>query len=89
MKTRIAKCARHQRRSVNVYADLGYKSADEMLVKARLITTIAEILVKRGGTQAKAAALLGVPPSKLSKMLRGQFCSFSERKLMGFLSVYG
>jgi len=72
-----------------VYADLGYKSADEMLVKAQLVTTIAEILTERGYTQTKAAELLGIPLPKLSKMLRGQFRGFSERKLMDCLTLLG
>jgi len=89
MKTRTDKSANHHRGSANVYADLGYKSADEMLVKAQLVTTIAEILAERGLTQTKAAALLGIPQPKLSKMLRGQFRGFSERKLMDCLTLLG
>jgi len=89
MKTRIDKGVSHQRGSTNVYADLGYKSADEMLIKAQLVTTIAEILTERGYTQAKSAALLGIPQPKLSKMLRGQFRGFSERKLMDCLTLLG
>jgi predicted XRE-type DNA-binding protein len=86
MKSRQDKSTSHQHGSVNVYADLGYKAADEMLVKAQLVTKIAEILTERGYTQTKAAALLGIPQSKLSKMLRGQFRGFSERKLMDCLT---
>ncbi len=89
MKTRTQKSASHQRGSANVYADLSYRSADEMLVKAQLVTTIAEILTERGYTQTKAAALLGIPQPKLSKMLRGQFRGFSERKLMDCLTLLG
>jgi predicted XRE-type DNA-binding protein len=54
----------HQRGCTNVYADLGYKSAEEMLVKAQLVTTIAEILTERGYTPTNAAALLGIPQPK-------------------------
>ena len=79
LKTLTSKSVSHQRDGTNVYADLGYKSADEMLVKAQLVTTMAEILAERGYTQTKAAGLLGIPQPKLSKMLRGQFRGFSER----------
>jgi predicted XRE-type DNA-binding protein len=89
MKTRIAKSVSLQRGSTNVYADLGYKTADEMLVKAQLVTTIAEILTERGYTQTRAATLLGIPQPKLSKMLRGQFRGVSERKLMDCLTLLG
>jgi len=56
VKTRTDKSVSHQRGSANV-ADLGYKSHDELLVKAQLVTTIAEILAERSYTQTKAAAL--------------------------------
>ncbi len=79
----------HERGSTNVYADLGDKSAEEMLVKAQLVTAIGEILTERGYTQTKAAELLGIPQPKLSKMLRGQFRGFSERKLMDCLTMLG
>ena len=46
-------------------------------------------LAERAYTQTKAAALLGVPQPKLSKMLRGQFRGFSERKLMDCLTLLG
>lgn len=89
MRTRTDKSVSHQRGSTNVYADLGYKSADAMLVKAQLVTTIADILAERGYTQTGAATLLGIPQPKLSKMLRGQFRGFSERKLMDCLTLLG
>ncbi len=89
MRTRTDKTVCHRRGSTNVYADLSYKSADEMLVKAQLVTTIAEVLAERGYTQTKAAELLGIPQPKLSKMLRGQFRGFSERKLMDCLTLLG
>ena len=89
MTTRSANSVSHQRGSTNVYADLGYKSADEMFVKAQLVTTIAEVLAELGYTQTQAAELLGIPQPKLSKMLRGQFRGFSERKLMDCLTLLG
>lgn len=82
MKSRTGRSVSHQRGSTNVYADA-------MLVKAQLVTTIAEILAERGYTQTKAAALLGIPQPKLSRMLRGQFRGFSERKLMDCLTLLG
>lgn len=83
------KNASHERGSTNVYADLGYKAADDMLVKARLVAKVAEILAECGFTQTKAAAVLGIPQPKLSKLLRGQFRGFSERKLMDCLTRLG
>ena len=75
--------------SGNVYADLGYPDADEMLVKAQLVSKIAEIIQRRGLTQVEAAKLLGLTQPKISAMLRGQFRGFSERKLIDCLTSLG
>ena len=79
----------HAAGSTNVYADLGYPDADEMLVKARLVTKIAEILTARDLTQIEAARIVGLPQPKLSRLLRGQFRGFSERKLIDCLTRLG
>jgi predicted XRE-type DNA-binding protein len=85
MKSRTARNGvSYQRGSENVD-----KSAGEMFVKAKLVGTIGAILVERGYTQTRAAVLLGIPQPKLSKMLRGQFRGFSERKLMDCLTLLG
>lgn len=75
--------------SPNVYADLGYPDAEEMLVKAQLVSKIAEIIRRRGLTQVEAAKLLGLTQPKVSAMLRGQFRGFSERKLIDCLTSLG
>jgi predicted XRE-type DNA-binding protein len=80
---------RHESGSGNVYADLGIGDPEGMLVKAQLVTKIAEILAERGYTQTKASDILGVPQPKLSKILRGQFRGVSERKLMDCLAKLG
>jgi phage-related protein/predicted XRE-type DNA-binding protein len=73
----------------NIYADLGYPDADEMLVKAQLVSRIAEIIQRRELTQVEAAKVLGLTQPKVSAMLRGQFRGFSERKLMDCLISLG
>ena len=75
--------------SGNVYADLGYPDADEMLVKAQLVSKIAEIIRQRGLTQVEAARVLGLTQPKVSAMLRGQFRGFSERRLIDCLTSLG
>ena len=75
--------------SGNVYADLEYADADEMLIKAQLVSKIAEIIKRKGFTQTQAAKLLGMPQPKLSNLLRGQFRGFSERRLMDCLTKLG
>lgn len=73
----------------NVYADLRYGDADEMLIKAQLVTKVAEIIKRKGLTQTQAAELLGMPQPKLSNLLRGRFRGVSERRLMDCLTKLG
>ncbi|MBK9114541.1 MAG: XRE family transcriptional regulator [Betaproteobacteria bacterium] len=73
----------------NVYVDLGYADADEMLIKAQLVAKIAEIIKRKGITQTHAAALLEMPQPKLSNLLSGQFRGVSERRLMDCLTKLG
>jgi len=75
--------------SANVYADLGFENAEEMLVKAQLATKIGEIIRRRKLTQIQAAELLGIPQPKLSNMLRGQFRGISETKMIECLTRLG
>ena len=75
--------------SGNVYADLGYSNAEEMLVKARLVSKIAEIVRDKGLTQAQTAKVLGLTQPKVSALLRGQFRGISERKLIDCLTSLG
>lgn len=51
-------------------------------VKAQLARRITELLAESGIPQTDAAALLGLPEPKLSKMLRGQFRGFSLFELL-------
>jgi len=75
--------------SGNVYADLALDDPEAMLVKAKLVTRIAELLASRGLTQTEGATLLGISQPKLSNLLNGRFRGFSERKLMDFLTRLG
>lgn len=75
--------------SGNVYRDLGFPDAGEMLVKAQLVSKIREIIRSKGLTQVEAAKILGLPQPKLSGILRGQFRGVSERKLIDCLTSLG
>ena len=60
----------------NVYADLRYDDANEMLIKAQLVAKIAEIIKRKGIKRIQAAALLQIPQTKLSNLLSGRFRVF-------------
>jgi predicted XRE-type DNA-binding protein len=75
--------------NTSVYEQLGFPDAEEMLVKAKLVSKIGEILRERGWSQQEAAKVLGMTQPKLSKMLRGQFRGISEMKMMDCLVRLG
>ncbi len=91
MKKQKKRARKHdfEKGSGNVYADLARSDPEAMLVKAKLVTKIAEILTSRELTQTEGATLLGIPQPKLSNLLGGRFRGFSERKLMDFLTRLG
>lgn len=73
----------------SAYEELGFADSGEMLVKAKLVLQISEILRERGWSQQHAAKMLGITQPKLSKMLRGQFRGISEMKMMDCLVRLG
>lgn len=75
--------------SGNVYADLGFPDAEEMLVKAQLVTKIGDIVKQRKLTQQQAAELMGMSQGRVSNMLRGHFHGISEAKLIDCLTRLG
>lgn len=89
MTKRKAKAPHYELDTGSVYKALDYDDADEMLIKAQLVSKIAEILDRKGLTQTQAAALLGLTQPKLSKLLRGGFRGVSERRLLDCLTRLG
>ncbi len=79
--------ASHTYGGPNVYADLGYRDPDRMLIKAQLVNRIAERLAENAITKNEAAILLGISQSELSRVFRGQFRSLPEYKLMRCLAL--
>lgn len=75
--------------SGNVYADLGFSDAEEMLIKAELALAITTIIKTHSLTQAEAAKILGITQPKLSNLMRGQFRGISEAKMMSCLTRLG
>ena len=78
-----------EKSSGNVFADLGLPDAEEMLVKARLAAKIGEIIKHRHLTQQQASEILGMPQSKISNLLRGNFRGISEVKMLECLNLLG
>ncbi len=75
--------------SGNVFADLGLPDADKLKIKSGLALEITRAIRRLGLTQEEAGRRIGLPQPKVSTLLRGNFSSLSERKLMDCLNRLG
>jgi len=75
--------------SGNVFRDVGLPDADELDIKANLAIKIGQIIARRGLSQVKAAAVLGIDQPKVSAIVRGRLEKFSIERLCGFLTRLG
>lgn len=75
--------------SGNVFADLGLANAEEELVKAKLVSKIAEVIEKRRMTQAQAGEIMGLPQPKVSELCNGRTETYSVERLYRFLTKIG
>jgi predicted XRE-type DNA-binding protein len=75
--------------SGNVFADLGLADSDELLPKARLASTISDLIDEQGLTQLQAASLLDTTQPKISNLVNGRLEGFSLERLARFLTLLG
>ena len=75
--------------SGNVFSDLGFRDAEERLLKAKLATKIAQLIEKKGWTQAQTAERTGLDQPKVSHLLRGRLSGFSADRLFAILNRLG
>src|SRR2546422_2386541 len=73
----------------NVFADLGFQDAEGRLLKANLATKIAQLIEKKGWTQAQTAQRTALDQSQVSRLLRGQLSGFSADRLFAVLNRLG
>ena len=55
----------------NVFADLGMKDPEELMLKAQLANRIAQSIATKGFNQVEAARHLGIDQPNVSALLRG------------------
>jgi predicted XRE-type DNA-binding protein len=79
----------HELSSGNVFADLGFKNAEQELLKARLTLQIHKLLKQRGLTQGQAAKLLGTTQPQISALMGLKPVSVSIGRLLEFLNALG
>lgn len=75
--------------SGNVFADLGMANAEEHLLKAGLVSKLAEVIRDLDLTQTAAAKLTGISQPDLSRLLRGRFRDMSADRLIRALIRLG
>ncbi|HYW48154.1 MAG TPA: helix-turn-helix transcriptional regulator [Bryobacteraceae bacterium] len=75
--------------SGNVFADLNFPKADDLLAKAALAARIIAEIQRRRLMQSQAAAILGIDQPKISALEHGKLSGFSIERLMRCLLVLG
>jgi predicted XRE-type DNA-binding protein len=69
----------------NIFADLGFKDAPELLAKAELTRQICSTLRARKLTHRQAAGVLGIAHPDVTALMNGRTTSFSIDRLMKLL----
>ena len=79
------------RSSGNVFADLGFPPEEVVVLsmRAEVMASLRNLIVKRGWTQAEAARQLGVTQSRISDLVRGRFEKFSLDMLVSLAARAG
>jgi len=73
--------------SGNVFADLGLKDADSLLMRAELGFQILKILKGRGlKKQKEVQKVLKIGQAEISQLMNARYHRFSEARLMAFLN---
>ena len=73
--------------SGNVFADLGFKDAEERQTKVKLTVALNRILAAMKLSQVKAAERLGVNQPKVSALKNYKLGGFSVERLLGFVTA--
>lgn len=74
--------------SGNVFKDLGFPNAEEMLAKAELAHQINRTIKDRNLTQKQAARIAGTSQAKISDVVRGNLGQFTIDRLIKMLMAF-
>ena len=75
--------------SSNVFKDLGFPDADDLLARSQMIMAINDIAKERGLTQAEFAKITELGQPDVSRLLRGDLNRFSTDRVMQVLNRLG
>jgi len=85
MSTKKRKPIKFEEGSGNVFADLGLKDADQLLVRSQIGYHVFKILENRKLKQREIASVLGIAQPDVSHLMNGHFSRFTTDKLLDFL----
>lgn len=81
----------HEKSSGNVFADIGFTSAEatDLTAKSTMIVAIKDAIQRQKLTQQEAARLCGTDQPTLSKVFRGRLESVTIDRLANWLNALG
>lgn len=86
-KNRVKKRVTVDAGSGNVFADLGFADAGERKLRVPLAMQLNELIAAHRLTQAKVAALFGIPQPHVSELKNYKLTPFLSERLMRFLTL--
>jgi len=76
----------YEKGSGNVFADLGFSDADELITRAKIGYYVFKILEDRELKQVGIAEILGIKQPEVSHLMNGHYSRFIADKLLSFLA---
>jgi predicted XRE-type DNA-binding protein len=75
--------------SGNVFADIGFDNAEEMLLKSELVRQINKIIKGRELTSIQARELLNLEEEVLANLSKGRLTELTLENLFRYLNILG
>jgi predicted XRE-type DNA-binding protein len=85
VSTKKGKPIKFEEGSGNVFADLGLKDADQLLVRSQIGFHVFKILEDKKLKQREIADILGIAQPDVSHVMNGHFSRFTTDRLLNFL----
>lgn len=84
----MARKAKVEMGSGNIFADLGLPDAETHFLKAQIVSEIYRLTHERKLTQTQAGVRMGISQPEVSRLFKGNFREYSIDRLMGFLTAF-
>ena len=75
--------------SHNVFKDLGLPNADEIMLRAELLSDILDTIQSRELTQKDVMRILGIKQPEASFLMNGKLSRFSRERLIDYMVKLG